>query len=194
MHVVLEDCHHFVLIEEGNPVEQSVQKSLWVFVESIANTVDGYMVVNKFDLFSTLLESFFDEIFLDAVERVEVAWIQNGVADLPPLEIEETPSIFDIRHSINDLSIFVPFELLREVLEEGSRVESDIGLRELVQSGVVISKGENKRHNIANLIRNHFHLLEEEIPGVRTSGNIVVVGDISPDEYDVRFEANGQSR
>ena len=71
--MVLEDCHHFVLIEEGNPVEQSVQKSLWVFVESIANTVDGYMVVNKFDLFSTLLESLFDEIFLDAVERVEVA-------------------------------------------------------------------------------------------------------------------------
>ena len=113
---------------------------------------------------------------------------------MPPLEIEETPSIFDIRHSINDLSIFIPFELLREVLEEGSRVESDIGLRELVQSGVVISKGENKRHNIANFIRNHFHLLEEEIPGVRASRNIVVIGDISPDKNDVRFEANGQSR
>ena len=73
MHVVLEDCHYFVLVEEGHPVEQSVQEPLRVFVESIAYAVYGYMVVNKFDLFSTLFEGFFDEIFLDAVERVEVA-------------------------------------------------------------------------------------------------------------------------
>ena len=73
MHMILENCHHFVLIEEGDPVEQSVQESLRVFVESIANAVDGYMVVNKFDLFSTLFKGFFDEIFLDAVERVEIA-------------------------------------------------------------------------------------------------------------------------
>lgn len=192
MHMILENCHHFVLIEEGDPVEQSVQESLRVFVESIANAVDGYMVVNKFDLFSTLFKGFFDEIFLDAVERVEIAWIQDGVTDLSPFEIEETPPIFHIGHPINYLSIFTPLELLREVFEEGSRVKGDIGMRELVKSSIVISKGKYKRDNIANLIRNHFHLLEEEIPGIGTCGNIVVIGDISPNKYDVRFETNGQ--
>ena len=159
MHVVLEDCHYFVLVEEGNPVEQSVQEPFRVFVESIAYTVYGHMVVNKFDLLSTFLESFFDKIFLDAVERVEIAWVQDGVADLSPLEIEKTPPIFHIRHPINDLSIFTPSELLREVFEEGSRVEGDIGVWELVKSGIVIAKGKYKGDNIANLIWYHFHLL-----------------------------------
>lgn len=49
MHMILEHSHDFVVIEERYPMKESIQKSLRIPIESLAYTVDGHMVVNKFD-------------------------------------------------------------------------------------------------------------------------------------------------
>ena len=64
MHVILEDCHNFVFIEVGNPVEESVEISGGVSVEGLAGGIDGHVVVGKFDFMFILFESTYHELFL----------------------------------------------------------------------------------------------------------------------------------
>lgn len=71
--MILKCSHDFVFIEKRNPVEKSIQKSFRIPIESLADTVDGYMIVHKLDSVITVLEDFTDEFFLDTVKTVKVA-------------------------------------------------------------------------------------------------------------------------
>ena len=62
--MILEDCHHFVFVKVGHPVEQCVKISGRVSVECLANTIDGNMVVDKLYLVFVCFKRFDHELFL----------------------------------------------------------------------------------------------------------------------------------
>ena len=183
MNMILKDRHNMILIKERYPMEESIQESLRIFIKSFTNTVYRYMIIHKLDLLLTTLKSLFHEIFLNTIKRMQVTWIKNSVTDLTPLEIQKTSSVLYSWNSINNITIFIPLELLRKILEESRRFKSDISLRKLVQPSIMIAQSQSKWHNISNLIRNSFHLLQKEIPSIGTSRNIIIICHISSN-YD----------
>lgn len=129
MYVVLEDSHHSVFVKKGHPVKERIKEPLRIFVKALAGTVNRYMIVHKFDLLLIGLEGVLDELFLDSIKPMKIPAIQDCIAYLRPLEVQEASPILDFRHSIYDASSCITFELLREVLEESSGVEGDIDSR-----------------------------------------------------------------
>jgi hypothetical protein len=118
MNVVLKDCHHSVFIEKRNPVEKSVEKPFWIFIKSFANTINRNVIVDKFDLIFVCLKSLPHKLFLESVEPVQVASIQDHVTDLSPPEMQKTFSVFHSRNPIHYFSSLISLELLGEVLEK----------------------------------------------------------------------------
>jgi len=55
VHVILKNCHDFVLIEVRYPVEESIEITGRIFVKGLAHRVYWYVVVNKFNFVSILL-------------------------------------------------------------------------------------------------------------------------------------------
>ena len=53
MHVIFKDSHDSVVVEERYPMEERIQKSLRISIESLADTVNGHMIVYKFDAIFT---------------------------------------------------------------------------------------------------------------------------------------------
>ena len=87
MHVIFKDSHDSVVVEERYPMEERIQKSLRISIESLADTVNGHMIVYKFDAIFTWLKNLADEVLLETIKTVQIAWIENHVGDLSPLEI-----------------------------------------------------------------------------------------------------------
>jgi hypothetical protein len=124
--VIFEDRHHLIIVEQRYPVEQSIEETGRILVESLASAVDRHVIVYELDQFFTRVESLPHEIFLNAVEMVQISCVQDCIAYLSPSKIEKTSSILNRRHSRNDISTGIALELLRKVLEECSGIESDV--------------------------------------------------------------------
>ena len=120
--MVLESSHNLELVEERDPMEKGKEKSLRVFIESLASTVNRDVIIDKFDGFLFIRKGRFHEIFLNTMKAMYITSVEDCIAHLSPLEIEETSSIANFRHSINNISMNIPFELLREVFEESCAV------------------------------------------------------------------------
>ena len=84
------------------------------------------MIIDKFDGLFLICKSWFHEIFLNAMKTMQIACIEDGITNLSPSEVEEAPSIADLGHSIDNIPVNIPFELLREVFEESCAVQTDI--------------------------------------------------------------------
>lgn len=75
MHVIFKDSHDSVVVEERYPMKEGIQKSLRISIESLAHTVDRYMIVHEFDTIFTWLEYLTDKVLLETIKTVEIAWI-----------------------------------------------------------------------------------------------------------------------
>lgn len=73
MHVIFVDCHDLILVKERDPVEQSIEESLWIGIKPLTDTVNGDMVVDKLDQVFAFLKGFPHEIFLITIKRVKIA-------------------------------------------------------------------------------------------------------------------------
>ena len=73
MDMVLKHSHDFIIVEERYPMEEGIQKSLWISIESLAYTVDGDVVVDKFNTIFTRLKDITDKLLLDTIETVQIA-------------------------------------------------------------------------------------------------------------------------
>lgn len=62
--MVFKGCHYFVLIEIGDPMEQSVQVTSRVPIERLTSRIYRNMIVDKLNLISILFESIDHIIFL----------------------------------------------------------------------------------------------------------------------------------
>lgn len=54
-------------------MEQCVQKPFRIFIKTLAYTVYGYMIVNKFNLALVGFESLFNELLLVAIETMKIS-------------------------------------------------------------------------------------------------------------------------
>lgn len=70
MNMIFKDCHYFVFIEKWDPMEQSIQEPFWIFVKSLADTIDRDMVVDKFNLIFACLECLPHELLLETIKSM----------------------------------------------------------------------------------------------------------------------------
>lgn len=126
VYMIFKDSHDLELVEEGNPMEESIQKPFRIFIELFANTINRHMIVHKLNLLLVSLECLPHKLFLKSIKTMNIPCIENSVTDLSPFEMQKASSLFNRRHSINYCSCFVSIKLLREVFEESSAIESNV--------------------------------------------------------------------
>lgn len=62
--MILKWCHYVIFVELWNPMEQGIQKSSWILIESFANTVNWNVIIDKFYLLFVCFKRVNHELFL----------------------------------------------------------------------------------------------------------------------------------
>jgi hypothetical protein len=64
VNMVFEYGHNFILIEVGHPMEESIEITRRITVESLANRINGNMITHEFEFVLVVLKGVDHEIFL----------------------------------------------------------------------------------------------------------------------------------
>lgn len=179
-----------VSIEVWNPVEYRLKDSSSSLINIGANAIDRNMVVNEFIVVRIFLEPFNQKGLLPASEIVEVPRIKGDIDHVREFVVENRTSLTDRGNFLHNIVVGISLIVLREEIEElrAFQVLGNIYPGIFVKSGVVISYGQDNGEDVPGFLENFFELADVEIPCVVAGIEVVVVGDITSDEKDIRVE------